>query len=86
MHDTFLFENIWDALKEISLNNNIEYITYLEVIVHTNSHVNNESLYNHLISKNSKLIDNNTVVLVKREEIEELTAIISSVEGDMVGD
>lgn len=82
MHDTFLFENISKALTKISQNNNLKRITKLCVTVHVNSHINEENLYNHLINRNSELIGDWTKIKVKRDNINELTAIIDCVEGE----
>ena len=82
MHDTFLFKRITDEVDRICKENNINKLTLLEVTVHTNSHVDKESLYEHLILEQSSLLDYSTNVVVNKKEIEELTAIINKVEGN----
>jgi len=53
------------------------------VTVNNNSHVNKENLYDHIIKCNSELIDENIEIVVERQPIEEQTAIIESLEGDV---
>ncbi|WZL72423.1 hypothetical protein QBE52_15335 [Clostridiaceae bacterium 35-E11] len=82
MHDTFLFERIADALGNICEENKIDKVRSLKVIVHIYSHVNQSNLSMHLKDKLPEYIGDWTEVIVKRKDIEELTAVIDTVEGD----
>ncbi|AJD32298.1 hypothetical protein AAGC94_06400 [Clostridium sporogenes] len=83
MHDTFLIDQIWVKVQEICKENKIEKLTKVVVTVNNNSHVNKENLYNHITKCNSKLVDENIKIVVERQPIEEQTAIIESLEGDV---
>ncbi|MTI71469.1 MAG: hypothetical protein FH751_14580 [Firmicutes bacterium] len=81
MHDTFLFSRLADSLSFLCKENKIKRIDKLVIIVHKNSHINEKNMYDYL-NKHTNLINDNTKIIIKREEIEELTAVIESVEGN----
>jgi len=83
MHDTFLIDRIWVKVQELCKENEMEKLTKLVVTVNNNSHVNKENLYDHITKCNSELIDENIEIVVERQPIEEQTAIIESLEGDV---
>lgn len=82
MHDTFLFKNISVKLTDICHNNNIYKIKKLHIVVNHHSHVTQETLHEFLKTHNEQLVDDWTEIIVERQSIEELTAIIKSIEGD----
>lgn len=82
MHDTFLLNKISKSLKEICEKSNIRKITQLTVVVNYNSHVNEKNLLEQLKENNSELIAEKFKVIVQREDIEEQTAIIHSIQGE----
>lgn len=82
MHDTFLLTKISKSLNMICEQSKIRKINRLTVIVSNSSHVNEENLREHLQQNNANLLDNNFRVKVKREDIEEQTAIIQNIQGE----
>lgn len=82
MHDTFLLNKISKSLKEICRLNMIKRLNYLSVIVNHNSHVNEENLLEHLQLHNKKIIGKDLVIEVQKQDIEDQTAIIQSIQGE----
>lgn len=82
MHDTFLLKGISDNLIILCNTNNITKVRKLHIITNLNSHISRNNLYEHLKEQNRDLIGEWTDILVEREEIENLTAVIESIEGD----
>ena len=86
MHDTFLLSNISKSLTELCEKNKIIKLERIIIAVNCNSHVNEENLLEHLKHHNSELIVNTIKIKVNRENIEEQTAIIKSIQGETFGD
>jgi len=82
MHDTFLLDKISKSLNIICEQSKIRKINRLTVVVSNFSHVNEENLLEHLQQNNANLLDNDFRVKVKREDIEEQTAIIQNIQGE----
>ncbi|MCM8712130.1 hypothetical protein M2651_14110 [Clostridium sp. SYSU_GA19001] len=82
MHDTILLNKISQAVKQVCSVNNIRKVNRLTVVVNHRSHVNENNLYEHLKYENKDLIGLWTKIKVEREDIEEQTAILHSIEGD----
>ena len=82
MHDTILLSKISEELKEICTANNINKVNAFTVIVNHRSHVNEDNLYDHLQYANEKLVGEWTKINVQREDIQEQTAILKSIEGE----
>ncbi len=51
--------------------------------VDNNSHVNKENLYDYITKCNNNLVDENIEIVVERQPIDEQTAIIKLLEGDV---
>ena len=81
MHDTILFGKISEELKEICKVNNINKVKTFTVIVNHRSHVNVDNLYDHLQHANGDLVGEWTKINVQREDIQDQTAILKSIQG-----
>ncbi len=81
MHDTFLIERLYEAIKSLCSEKEIEQIDKIVIEVNTDSHVNDESLRDIFIARQSELITENTSIIIERTEQEPLTAVIKTVEG-----
>lgn len=81
MHDTFLLNKISKSLKEICEKSNINKITQLTIVVNYNSHINEKNLQEHLKENNNELLDDEFKVTIQREDIEDQTALIHSIQG-----
>ncbi|WP_053956393.1 hypothetical protein [Inediibacterium massiliense] len=85
MHDTFLLNKISHSLKEICNENKINRIEKFTLVVNHDSHINEENLLEHLKLHNLDIIANELKIEIQREEIEEQTAIIKSIQGETFG-
>nr|WP_243118167.1 hypothetical protein [Clostridium botulinum] len=83
MHDTYLIDRIWAKVQEVCIENKFEKLTKLVVTVDNNSHVNKENLYDYITKYNNNLVDENIEIVVERQPIDEQTAIIKLLEGDV---
>ena len=82
MHDTILLSKISEELKEICTANNINKVNTFTVIVNHRSHVNSDNLYDHLQYADGNLVGEWTKINVQREDIQDQTAILKSIEGE----
>lgn len=82
MHDTILLSKISEELKNICATNNINKVKTFTVIVNHRSHVNEENLYEHLKNFDSNLVGKWTKINVQREDIQDQTAILKSIQGE----
>lgn len=82
MHDTFLMERIYEEMKRLCRKNNITKLELLVIGVNKESHLDRDEFYSYLDEKNDSIIGEWTEVLIKKEEIEENTAIIYSLIGE----
>ena len=82
MHDTILLSKISEELKEICTANNINKVNTFTVIVNHRSHVNEDSLYDHLQYADGNLVGEWTKINVQRQDIEEQTAILKNIQGE----
>jgi len=85
MHDTFLLNKISQGLKEICDQNKINKIEQFTLVVNHDSHINEENLREHLNTHNKEIISKELKMEIQREDIEELTAIIKSIQGETFG-
>lgn len=81
MYDSFLLNKISQSLKRVCEENNLSRINGFTLVISHNSHVDEESLREHLKVNNSDIIDENIKIELRRDDIEELTAIIYSLRG-----
>ncbi|MBB6218611.1 Zn finger protein HypA/HybF involved in hydrogenase expression [Anaerosolibacter carboniphilus] len=84
MHDTILLGRISQALDGLCKENNILKVDQILVGVSPNSHVNSENLKTYLQEHNAPAVGEWTDVLVQKEEIEEQSAVIHSLKGDIL--
>ena len=82
MHDTILLSKISEELKEICTANNINKVNTFTVIVNHRSHVNENNLYDHLHYADGNLVGEWTKINVQREDIQDQTAILKSIQGE----
>lgn len=84
MHDTILLSKISESLKEACIANKIKKVNILTVIVNHRSHVNPDNLYEHLQYANKDLVGEWTEIRVQKEEIQDQTAILKSIQGEEI--
>jgi Zn finger protein HypA/HybF involved in hydrogenase expression len=82
MHDTILLGRISQGLEGLCKENNILKVDQIIVTVSLTSHVNTENLKAFLQEHNAPVIGEWSEILVKKEDIEEQSAVINSLKGD----
>ena len=82
MHDTILLSKISEELKNICTSNNINKVKTFTVIVNHRSHVNEDNLYDHLRHTYGNLVGKWTKINVQKEDIQDQTAILKSIQGE----
>lgn len=83
MHDTFLNQNLYEAIVEICGENSIAKIFVLTITVHTDSHISEDSIREYFSERENMLVGDWTNIQVLRREIEPLTAVIDEIEGEI---
>lgn len=86
MHDTYLNERIYDELLKICRENKILKLNKISLTVNTDSHISEKSLREHFSEKNNKVLGDWTKIIVKKQNVGKLNAIIKSVEGETMND
>lgn len=84
MHDTFLLKRISESLNKLCNENKIIRVKKLRIITNHNSHIQKNNLYEHLKEENAGLIGEWTDIIVDRQDMENLTAVIDSIEGETI--
>jgi Zn finger protein HypA/HybF involved in hydrogenase expression len=82
MHDTILLNKISDAVKKVCEASNIKKVNRLAVVVNHRSHVDEQNLYEHLRCDHGDLIGIGTEIKIEREDIQDQTAILHSIQGE----
>lgn len=83
MYDTYLIDRIWAKVQEVCTENKFEKLTKLVMTVDNNSPVNKENLYDYIIKCNNNLVDENIEIVIEKKPIDEQTATIKLLEGDV---
>lgn len=82
MHDTFLLKRISDALGALCSTNRFSKITKLKVITGRDSHIEHDNLFEQLSKDHNEVVGDWTEIIIDRQDIEDNTAVIESVEGE----
>lgn len=82
MHDTFLNQNLYESIIDLCKENAIAKILDLTITVHTNSHISEDSIREYFSERKNALIGDWTNIMVRKQEIEPLTAIIDRIDGE----
>lgn len=82
MHDTFLNQNLYESIIDLCRENAIAKILNLTITVHTNSHISEASLHEYFSERKNTLIGGWTNILVRKQEMEPLTAVIDEIDGE----
>ncbi|MCC5911745.1 MAG: hypothetical protein JJT76_15080 [Clostridiaceae bacterium] len=82
MHDTYLLNKITQSLKGLCQEYKIQKIEQFTLVVNHHSHVNKENLREHLNVHSKELIGDDLRIKLQREDIDEQTAIIHSLQGE----
>ena len=82
MHDTFLNQNLYDAIIRLCDENSIFKINQIVITVHTDSHICEDSLREQFAESNNFLIDGMTEITVQKKAVQRLTAFIEHIGGE----
>lgn len=82
MHDTFLLKRISESLSELIRKNRIERVIKLRIITSQNSHIHRDNLYEQLMTDHNGAVGEWTEIIIDRQDIDSLTAVIESIEGE----
>lgn len=83
MHDTFLLKRISESLDRLCIENKLVRITKLKIITSKNSHISRENLLEQLTENNDRAVGAWTEIIIERQEVDSLTAVIESIEGEV---
>lgn len=84
MHDTYLLNNISKSLNEICEENNMKRIDQFTLVVNHHSHINEEGLREYLQLHNPNRIGKEVEIIIQREDMEDQTAMIQNIQGEMI--
>jgi len=82
MHDSLLFEKTYQTVRELCENNAIKKVNKIKMAVSMDSHVDGPHMLSHFMERDSTLFGDWTEVIVEKRDIERLTAVIESIDGE----
>jgi len=82
MHDTFLNERIYEALLKLCQENKILRLKKVNIAVNIDSHISENSLREHFSERNNNLLGDWTEIIVEKQDVGKLNAVINSIEGE----
>lgn len=82
MHDTFLNERIYEALLKLCQENKILKLNKVNLAVNTDSHISENSLREHFSERNNDLLGEWTEIIIEKQDVGKLNAVIKSIEGE----
>lgn len=82
MHDTFLNERIYEALLELCQKNKILKLNKVNIVVNMDSHISENSLREYFGERNNKIFGKWTEIIVEKQDVGKLNAVIKSIEGE----
>jgi len=85
MHNTYLLNKISKGLRETCEKHRIKKINQFVLAISHHSHITKESLLEHLRLYDSQIIGDELDIKIRREDLEEQTAIIYSIQGEKLG-
>lgn len=82
MHDSLLFEKTYQTVRELCESHSIMKVNEIKMTVSMDSHVDGPHMLRHFIERDNILFGDWTNVVVEKREIERLTAIVKSIDGE----
>ncbi|HHV98881.1 MAG TPA: hypothetical protein GXX36_04795 [Clostridiaceae bacterium] len=82
MHDTFLYERIYEALLKLCQENKLIKLNKINLAVNTDSHISENSLREHFSERNNNLLGEWTEIIIEKQDVGKLNAVIKSIEGE----
>lgn len=82
MHDTFLNERIYEEILKLCRENKILKLNKVSIAVNIDSHISENSLHEYFSERNNNLLGDWTGIVVEKQEVGKLNAVIKSIEGE----
>lgn len=82
MHDTFLNERIYETILKLCKENKISKLNKVNLTVNTDSHISENSLREYFSERNNNLLRDWTEIIVEKQEVGKLNAVLKSIEGE----
>jgi hypothetical protein len=82
MHDSLLFEKTYQTVRELCENNAIKKVNEIKMTVSMDSHADGPHMLSHFMERDSNLFGDWTEVIVEKCDIERLTAVVESIDGE----
>lgn len=82
MHDSLLFEKTYQTVRELCENNAIKKVNEIKMTVSMDSHVDGSHMLSHFMEHDSSLFGDWTEVIIEKRDIERLTAVVESINGE----
>lgn len=86
MYDEVVLNNICEAVEESCRVNRIRKVTFLTIIVNENTSVDDNSLLELLKAKNNALFGEWTKIDIFKENFQDKSAIVHSIQGEQYSD
>lgn len=82
MHDSYLITRIIDSVDKMCKDNKISRLDKLALTINNDSHINEIELLDELNHHLENVITKDAKLDIKRDNIEEQTAVITHIEGE----
>ena len=82
MHDSVLFEKTYQTVCALCESHSIKKVNEIKMAVSMDSHVDGPHMLNYFMERDNTLFGEWTNVIVEKRDIEKLTAIVESIDGD----
>ena len=86
MHDSLLFEKTYQTVRELCENNAIKKVNEIKMTVSMDSHMDGLHMLRHFVERDSMLFGEWTNVTIEKRNINSLTAVIESIDGEKEDD
>ena len=82
MHDSLLFEKTYQTVLKLCKSHSIKKVNEIKMTVSMDSHVDGPHMLRHFMERDNILFGDWTNVVVEKRDIEKLTAIVESIDGE----
>lgn len=86
MHDTFLTERIYETLLKLCQENKLIKLYKVNLAVNTDSHISENSLRELFSERNNNLFGEWTEIIIEKQDIGKLNAVIKSIKGESINE
>lgn len=82
MHDSLLFEKMYKTVRELCEIHSIRRVNEIKLAVSMDSHLDGPHMLGHFMERDNTLFGDWTNVIVEKRDIERLTAVVESIDGE----